>query len=163
MCQILSRTLQLRANMEITKAVADLRGGARDARPPPLAQNFFIFMQFSGKIDQIIGWRPPSGVSAPSSGKSWIRHCKGLFYGNKIVFTQENLTAALWGRCAASGLEVPHVLRHHFITSLLIVLNHSLVCFQRESINKFPNREKWTNLNGYYVLIVKYLIKYIST
>ena len=33
--------------------VADLRGGARDA--PPLAQNFFIFMQFLGKIGQIIG------------------------------------------------------------------------------------------------------------
>ena len=38
------------------ETVADLRGGARDA---PLAQNFFIFMQFSGKIGQIIGWRPP--------------------------------------------------------------------------------------------------------
>ena len=31
--------------------------GARDARSP-LAQNVFIFMQFSGKIGQIIGWRP---------------------------------------------------------------------------------------------------------
>ena len=30
-------------------------GGARDARFPPLAPNFFIFMQFSGKIGQIIG------------------------------------------------------------------------------------------------------------
>ena len=37
-----------------TSTVADLMGGASDARPP-LAQNFFIFMQFSGKIDQIIG------------------------------------------------------------------------------------------------------------
>ena len=43
-------------------------------RVPPLARNFFIFMQFSGKIGQIIGWRPPSGLGAPSSGKSWIRH-----------------------------------------------------------------------------------------
>ena len=34
------------------------KGGVSDARPP-LAQNFFIFMQFSGKIGQIIGWRPP--------------------------------------------------------------------------------------------------------
>ena len=55
------------------------KGGARDARPP-LAQNFFIFMQFSAKIGQIIGWRPPPpfGVSAPSSEKSWIRHCMGF-------------------------------------------------------------------------------------
>ena len=29
-------------------SVADLRGGAREA--PPLGQNFFIFMQFSGKF-----------------------------------------------------------------------------------------------------------------
>ena len=55
-------------------SVTDLRGG-REGRVPPLAQNFFIFMQFSGKIGQIIGWCPPFGVSAPSSGKSWIRHC----------------------------------------------------------------------------------------
>ena len=33
------------------------KGGARDA--PPLGQNFFIFMQFSGKISQIVDWRPP--------------------------------------------------------------------------------------------------------
>ena len=33
--------------------VADL-GGARDACPPP-CQNFFTFMQFSGKLGQIIG------------------------------------------------------------------------------------------------------------
>ena len=42
-------------------------------------------MQFSGKIDQIIGWRPPFGVSAPSTGKSWIRLPKAaafLFEGS---------------------------------------------------------------------------------
>ena len=30
--------------------LADLRGGARDARPLPLGPNSFIFMQFSGKF-----------------------------------------------------------------------------------------------------------------
>ena len=35
---------------------------------------FFIFMQFSGKFSQIIGWRPFE-VDTPS-GKSWIRHRK---------------------------------------------------------------------------------------
>ena len=45
--------------------MADLRGGARDARPP-LGQNFFIFMQFLGKIRQIVGWRPsPLGLAHP--------------------------------------------------------------------------------------------------
>ena len=44
------------------------KGGASLA-PPPLAQNFFIFMQFSGKIDQIIGWRPlPLGLVPPPLG-----------------------------------------------------------------------------------------------
>ena len=51
-------------------------GGSKGGpRLPPLAQNFFIFMQFLGKIGQNIGWRLPFGVSAPSSGKSWIRYC----------------------------------------------------------------------------------------
>ena len=31
------------------------KGGARDAHTP-LGQNFFFFMQFLGKIGQIIGW-----------------------------------------------------------------------------------------------------------
>ena len=49
--------------------VTDLRGSARDARPlPPLAQNFFIFMQFLGKIGQIIGWPPPLGLAPPPLG-----------------------------------------------------------------------------------------------
>ena len=39
-------------------------------RAPPLTQNFFIFMQFSGKIGQIIGWRPPPplGLAPPPLG-----------------------------------------------------------------------------------------------
>ena len=54
-------------------SVADLRGDARDVRPhrrapPPLGQNFFIFMQFSGNIGQIIGWRPPLGLAHPPLG-----------------------------------------------------------------------------------------------
>ena len=45
-------------------------GGARGTRPPD--QNFFIFMQFWGKIGQIIVGAPYK-VGVPS-GKSWIRH-----------------------------------------------------------------------------------------
>ena len=30
-----------------------------------VSRNFFIFMQFSGKIYQILGWRPISGVGTP--------------------------------------------------------------------------------------------------
>ena len=39
----------------------------------PLSPIFFMFMQFSVKFGQIIGWRPPFWVGA-SSGKSWIHH-----------------------------------------------------------------------------------------
>ena len=38
--------------------------------PPPGGPNSFNFMQFLGKFDKIVCWR------APSSGKSWIRHCE---------------------------------------------------------------------------------------
>ena len=54
--------------IESTKPVADLGGGRERRAPPPLAQNFFIFMQFSGKIGQIIGWRPPLGLVPPPLG-----------------------------------------------------------------------------------------------
>ena len=47
-------------------SVADLRGHEEHT---PLAQNFFIFMQFSGKIGQIIGWCPPPlGLVPPPLG-----------------------------------------------------------------------------------------------
>ena len=39
-------------DLQIDDSVADL-GGARDASPP-LDQNFFIFMQFLGKIGQLV-------------------------------------------------------------------------------------------------------------
>ena len=37
----------------VSLAVADLEGRGT---PPPLGHNFFIFMQFSGKIGQIVCW-----------------------------------------------------------------------------------------------------------
>ena len=46
-------------------------------RAPPGGPNSFNFMQFLGKFGKIVCWRPPWGVGAPSSGKSWIRHCRG--------------------------------------------------------------------------------------
>ena len=39
--------------------------GGREGCAPPLVQNFFIFMQFLGKIGQILGWRPPLGLVPP--------------------------------------------------------------------------------------------------
>ena len=41
---------------------------------PPWGPNSFNFIQFLGKFGKIVCWRPPWGVGAPSSGKSWIRH-----------------------------------------------------------------------------------------
>ena len=57
------------------RAVADLRGDAGDAHPPR-GPNSFNFMKFWENFGKIIYWLPPWGVGAPSSGKSWIRHCR---------------------------------------------------------------------------------------
>ena len=56
-------------------ALADLRGGARDARPPG-GSNSFIFMQFSTKNGQN---NPNLRIGAPPSEKSWICHWGALW------------------------------------------------------------------------------------
>ena len=75
--------------------------GLRGMRAPPRAQSFFIFMQFSGKIGQIIGWRPPTGVGTPPSGKSWIRRCYVTVHGGLSV------------------AKFDHQVNHQFMTQLL--------------------------------------------
>ena len=42
--------------------------GLRGTCPPPPGQNFFIFMQFSGKISQKVCWCPPLGLAPPPLG-----------------------------------------------------------------------------------------------
>ena len=70
-------------------------GGVRDAHPS-LGQNF-IFMQFWGKLGQIVcwcsiqGWRPPSG-------KSWIRHW--------ICFLLEGFLSVMCTYCRYTRFEV---------------------------------------------------------
>ena len=60
----------------LTGALADLRGGARDVCPPLLGPNFFNFMQFLGKISKNNRLAPPPlQLVHPPLGKSWIRHC----------------------------------------------------------------------------------------
>ena len=50
-------------------AIGGSRGGAQGRAPPPLGQIFFIFMQFFGKIGQIVCWRPPPlGLAPPRLG-----------------------------------------------------------------------------------------------
>ena len=43
--------------------------------PPPGGPNSFNFMQFWENLAKSYVGAPPRGVGAPSSGKSWIRHC----------------------------------------------------------------------------------------
>ena len=50
--------IHVNREQEIGDTVADLRGRIPAPPPPPAARNF-IFMQFSGKIGQTIGWRLP--------------------------------------------------------------------------------------------------------
>ena len=54
----MKRVCMHRGNVHAQKAVADLRGGARDA-------NSFNFMQFSGKYGKIVCWRPPGELVPP--------------------------------------------------------------------------------------------------
>ena len=62
--------------LNLYKAVADLRGGARDTRPLPSGPKFLHFHAVFGKNWPNNRLVPPFRISAPSSGKSWIRHCK---------------------------------------------------------------------------------------
>ena len=48
--------------------MADLRGGARYARPPG-GPNSFNFMQFLGNFGKIVCWRPPLGSWRPLLGE----------------------------------------------------------------------------------------------
>ena len=57
-------------------------------RAPPLAPNFFIFMQFSGKIGQIIGWRPlPLGLAPPPLGNPGSATERGIKVGDSCEST----------------------------------------------------------------------------
>ena len=47
------------AGVPPSPCIGGSRGGAQGRAPPPLGQIFFIFMQFLGKIGQIVCWRPP--------------------------------------------------------------------------------------------------------
>ena len=61
-------------------------GGSRKRRQrrPHLDQHFLIFIQFSGKSGQIVGWRP--------SGKSWICHCRG----SQVVLITKQESSPAW-------------------------------------------------------------------
>ena len=57
--------------------MADLRGGARDVCPPS-DPKFLHFHAVFGENWPNNRLASPLGVSAPSSGKFWIRHCSVL-------------------------------------------------------------------------------------
>ena len=72
--------------INVSDEVADLRG-AQGTRAPHGGPNSFNFMQFLGKFDKFVCWRPPWGVGAPSSGKSWICHCDVEIFYPRIAVT----------------------------------------------------------------------------
>ena len=53
------------------------KGGARDARPPGVKILSISCSFWENLVKLYVG--APRGVGAPSSGKSWIRHCKQQF------------------------------------------------------------------------------------
>ena len=75
-------------------------GGARGTRTPR-GPNSFNFMQFMGKLSKSYVGAPPWGVGAPSSGKSWIRHCEGRGVCLGGMSTQAEGWECLPGRMSA--------------------------------------------------------------
>ena len=57
----------------------------------PLSNFFIFFMWFLGKIGQNNRLAPPPLLVAPSSGKSWIRHCF-----NFVSFSKTGLNLLRW-------------------------------------------------------------------
>ena len=50
---------------DLQKIQFSASGGSKGGGRPPTAQNFLDFMQFLGKFDKIVCWRPPPRGSAP--------------------------------------------------------------------------------------------------
>ena len=79
LCHVLYGTVKLETHWRMGggggKTVADLGGAHLACAPPPTVQNFLDFMQFFGKFDKIVCWRPQR-VGAPSYRESWIRPWK---------------------------------------------------------------------------------------
>ena len=73
------------------------KGGRQGRAPPPLGQNFFIFMQFLRKIGQIVGWRPPLGIGAPPLGNPGSA---------TVVYSMENKLQFISGGIAQSVMRL---------------------------------------------------------
>ena len=77
-------------------SLADLGGGARDARPLSV-QFFFIFMQFSGKFIKIIGWRPHLwGWRPPPLGNPASATVCGVAITFKIIMFIKVVIRMMW-------------------------------------------------------------------
>ena len=90
------------SNRMRTTPRADLRG-ARGMPPSPGGPNSFNFMQFLGNFGKIVCWRPPWGVGAPSSGKSWIRYCTRLL---TVGGCHPHGMPSLWPKCSVLGGDI---------------------------------------------------------
>ena len=67
-------TFNKKANLNHCLISGGSKGG-REGRVPPPGPKFLHFHAVFGKNWPNNRLVPPLGVSAPSSGKSWIRHC----------------------------------------------------------------------------------------
>ena len=87
-------------------AVADLRG-ARGTPPPGGAQILSISCSFWENMAKSYVGAPPRGVGAPSSGKSWIRHCNEWI--DQITFWRKirSIRSKMTQECFQS-LDVPY-------------------------------------------------------
>ena len=67
----------------------------RKGRAPPCGPKFLHFHAVSGKNWPNNRLAPPFGVSTPSSGKSWIRHCCAIASWNRAPLVPRRTTPGL--------------------------------------------------------------------
>ena len=88
------------SEIKSTKPVADLRGEPEGRKPCPLGLNYLNFMQVLGKFSSKIVCSRPRRVGAPTSDKSWIRHCKHPLIHCFLDYQIKKLTIMIsGGRC----------------------------------------------------------------
>ena len=69
----------------------------REGQDPP-GLNSFNSMQFLGNFCKMVCWYPLWTVGAPTSGKSWIRHCQDLLNGGANLLICNIFAKTAWER-----------------------------------------------------------------
>ena len=119
-------------------AVADLRGRVPCATHGP---KFLHFHAVFGKNWPNNRLAPPFGVSAPSSGKSWIRHCVGLLIVNITINQLLSVDKDTKSSSMRAGVVVGVIIGVVFV--IFVVMAFIIVCSRKRVVT---NRERERDL-----------------